>query len=649
MHGGRGAYGILLSALILLPAPLPAQRTAENAVASSADAFGTSVGLESTGIYTDSDTRGFSPSKAGNARMNGIYFDPVSIISGRLRESTAIRVGFSAEDYPFQAPTGIVDYRLKSFPTRPGISFSYNRWPFGGYFRELDIRYPVIDSRLSITAGGALSDLRNTDGSVSRRYGGGIRPILHMANGGEMSFFSHYGLFHRNHPHPLVVTTGDFLPSFPAKRRYLGQRWATSRFRDDQHGITLRSPITDRLSVRGGIFHVIGDRSRNFAEIFTILDTADRARHRLIADPAHANHSTSGEIQFAWRLGGERWAHRFITGYRARNRLTETGGSDVRDFGDVTYGQPERELKPTFTFSRPNKGRVKQSAWQIGYIGKLAGAGTINLGAQKSRYRAVSKDGRTGIVTETRDNGWLYNARLGIDFTPAWSVYVATQRGLEDSGVAPESAANRNEQLRATRSTQYEGGMRWRFDGGQFVLSGFRISKPYFSFDAANRFAPVGQVRHTGVEASLSGSFTDRLNLVVGAVALQPRVSGPARDLGLVGRRPTGTPSLSGKLDLNYRTDIFGGLIATASMTYTGQRAVGARPLPSLGGKQLMVPSALFVDLGVRQRFLIGRTPFSIRAVMFNVFDKETWKVVGPNIMWVEERQRLSVTLAVDL
>ncbi len=84
-------------------------------------------------------------------------------------------------------------------------------------------------------------------------------------------------------------------------------------------------------------------------------------------------------------------------------------------------------------------------------------------------------------------------------------------------------------------------------------------------------------------------------------------------------------------------------------MAYTGKRAVGARPLASLGGKQLMVPGALFVDLGVRQRFTVGKTPFSLRAVMFNVFDKETWKVVGPNTMWVEERRRLSVTLAVDL
>ena len=65
-----------------------AQRTAENALASSDDAFGTQVGLENTGIYSENDARGFSPLKAGNYRFDGIYFDPVGIVTPRLKSST---------------------------------------------------------------------------------------------------------------------------------------------------------------------------------------------------------------------------------------------------------------------------------------------------------------------------------------------------------------------------------------------------------------------------------------------------------------------------------------------------------------------------------------------------------------------------------
>ena len=640
-----------LAAIMALETALPAQRTAENAVTMSADAFGTSIGIESTGIYSDNDTRGFSPFKAGNVRFDGIYFDPIGQPAGRLRESTTIRVGFAAETYPFQAPTGIVDYRLRPFSTKGGLSISYTRWPFGGHFIENDARIPVIKDRLTITGGPTLSWLKNTDGSAFRRKGFVVRPIWRFANGGEMSLFAGFGTFYHNVGHPLVVTTGAFLPNFPAKRRFLGQSWTKGRNHDDQHGFTLRTPLTDRLSLRGGLFYVVGDKHSGFSEIYAVLNQAGLSSHRVIADPAEDIRSLSGEAQIALLLGNATWQHRLIAGFRGRHRTTESGGSDVRDLGTAIYGIPDLEPRPVFNFSRPNHGEISQSAFELGYIGKLGDYGSLNLGLLRGRYRATSRAGRTGIVTRSASDDWLYSARAGINLSHHVSAYIGTQRGLEDSGTAPESATNRNEQLPATRSTQYEAGLRLKLDGGQqFVMSAFRISKPYFSFDPANIFAPVGQVRHRGIEMSLSGHFlTPRLNIVAGAVALQPRVSGLARDLGLVGTRPTGTASLTAKLDANYRTDIFGGLTPTLSITYTGKRAVSARPFAALGGRQLMVPGALFVDIGARQRFKIGRTPASLRAVMLNAFDKETWKVVGPNTLYVDERRRLSLVLAVDL
>ena len=73
----RRAFALAGFAALALPGLAHAQRANENAVASADDAFGSSVGLEQTGIYSEQDTRGFSPSKAGNARIDGIYYDPV--------------------------------------------------------------------------------------------------------------------------------------------------------------------------------------------------------------------------------------------------------------------------------------------------------------------------------------------------------------------------------------------------------------------------------------------------------------------------------------------------------------------------------------------------------------------------------------------
>ena len=647
MHDrARGRMAAVLFGMLAAPDAALAQRTAENAVTSADDAFGTSVGMEQTGIYTENDTRGFSPLKAGNARIEGIYYDPVGTLPGRLRASTAIRVGFSALDFPFQAPTGIAEFRLRPMPDKRGLSLAYNRTAFGGIINEVDIRLPVIADHIGLLAGWANAELRQTDGSGNTSWGATLRPIFRFG-GFELGPFLTFGRFIDNYTHPLVVV-GDALPEFPQKRRFLGQRWARGINENNHRGVNLKASLTSALSLRVGLFQSIGDRKRNFSEIFALTAPSGQAVHRLISDPPQDIHSTSGEVQVALRLGEGRWQHRFITGFRARNRLTEFGGSDVRNFGLVQYGALDPEPQPDFIFSPVNSGRVHQSSWLLDYTGKLEHVATVNVGLQKARYRAIARDGRTGLTTASHDAPWLYNATISVMLTRALSVYVGTERGLEDSGAAPENAANRNEQLPATRTRQYEGGVRWTFPHGQLVVNAFQITKPYFSFDAANVFTQLGDVRHRGIESSLSGRFGKRFTLVAGAVALRPRVSGPAVDLGLIGHRPAGTPSLYARLDANYRTDILGGLTPTASLTFTGKRAVGSRPLAALGEHQLLVPAAAIVDLGLRQQFRIGKIPASFRAVLNNVFDKSTWKIVAANTLYVDERRRFTLTIAAD-
>src|SRR5437762_12953500 len=108
---------IVAAALAVLPTATYAQsRSDENAVTQAEDAFGFSVGRESLGIYNAGNARGFSPSAAGNLRIDGLYYDQAgfgaSLISP-LVSSTSIKVGLSAQGYPFAAPSGIVDIGLR--------------------------------------------------------------------------------------------------------------------------------------------------------------------------------------------------------------------------------------------------------------------------------------------------------------------------------------------------------------------------------------------------------------------------------------------------------------------------------------------------------------------------------------------------------
>src|SRR6185436_4468249 len=112
---------------------------------------------------------------------------------------------------------------------------------------------------------------------------------------------------------------------------------------------------------------------------------------------------------------------------------------------------------------------------------------------QKTRYRASFR--RQGKDTATTDEPWLYNATLVVSPASRWLVYGGLNRGLEESGVAPEIADNRNEALAASRTTQFEGGARIRLGSTQLTVSAFQIGKPYFTLDANNRFTDLGKVR----------------------------------------------------------------------------------------------------------------------------------------------------------
>jgi hypothetical protein len=86
----------------------------ENAVKAAGDAFGTSVGNERIGLYNAGDVRGFSPITAGNIRIEGLSVTEHGGFTSRVVSGSTIRVGLTAQGYPFPGPTGIADYSLRN-------------------------------------------------------------------------------------------------------------------------------------------------------------------------------------------------------------------------------------------------------------------------------------------------------------------------------------------------------------------------------------------------------------------------------------------------------------------------------------------------------------------------------------------------------
>ena len=131
-------------------------RTDDNAITQAEDAFGFAVGREAIGIYGPGNARGFSPTAAGNVRIDGLYYDPAFGLQNTLLDSVGIKVGLSAQGYPFVAPSGIVDQRLRRPDDKIGGSIIGNIDSWGGGGVELDGSLPLSDSlglRVGLTAG----------------------------------------------------------------------------------------------------------------------------------------------------------------------------------------------------------------------------------------------------------------------------------------------------------------------------------------------------------------------------------------------------------------------------------------------------------------------------------------------------------------
>ncbi len=143
---------LLLAGYLVVAAPALAQRAGDNAVTGAGDAFGRSIGNERVGLYTDADVRGFSPVQAGNLRIDGLYWDRQGDASARLISGVNVRVGLTAQGYPFPAPTGVVDYTLRNSAPKLLLSTVAHAGPFDGYGLELELSLPITSS-LSAVAG----------------------------------------------------------------------------------------------------------------------------------------------------------------------------------------------------------------------------------------------------------------------------------------------------------------------------------------------------------------------------------------------------------------------------------------------------------------------------------------------------------------
>ena len=630
MTGGLSALTTVLAVAAGQPAPAGStapvvaatgSRADENAVRQSGDAFGSTIGREVIGIYNQMNVRGFSPVAAGNVRIDGLYFDPVVTPNSRISRTTTIRVGLSALGSPFPAPTGLVDFGFRRPGDKAAASVLIGADAWGTVNAEIDATLPVGETlSLGLGASGRLEN--GFDRTLENQLGGSLIVQWQPAAGVTiLPFASVVRSLYDDH-RMTVLPAGEFLPPLLPRRERFGPEWVHGTGTDANIGVLADWQIGPKWLLRAGLFRSSRVRDDQMSNLVRELRPDGSGRQRVFVDPQLAFSSLSGEVRLTRQVDDGPRRHLVHLALRGRAGDRRFGGSDIVELGPVNIFTPSQALRPVFRFGPQQNDEVRQWTAGLAYEGRWLGIGEIAAGLQYSDYRKRI-DLPTGGIQATDAAPLLYNLTVSASLSSRLVVYAGAVTGLEESGIAPGNAANRNEALPAIKTRQFDAGLRYAItDDIKLVAGVFDISKPYFNLDANNRFDVLGDVVNRGVEASIAGPVTDTLSVVAGGVLLWPKVTGEAVADGRVGPRPVAAIGQRFEFSADWRPPFASG------MSFDGRLAYRSAETATVSNR-VEIPGRTQVDIGGRYRFRLADRNALLRLQITNLFDVEGYDLRG--------------------
>ncbi len=533
----------MAGAAFCLPGVAQAQRTAENIVTQSADAFGKAIGSEKIGLYSTDDIRGFNPVDAGNVRIEGLYFDHVERIPTRLADTSAVRVGVAAQGFAFPAPTGIVDYNLILYRGKQEASTHLERGGYGGQAGNLEFKIPVSGEKLGIAGGigfremvrpeGGHTSFRNAGANLAwRPYAGALVTI--MAGG-----YSGRGEEARA---TIFPAAGQELPRVP-REVFLGQKWTDRNMHIMMYGGLAKLPLGKWL-VEGGLFDFTMKNDTNFADLLRgVQEDGSVASRVVLYDPGSRSHSLSGEGRVTRQFLTGQISHKIILSARGRIKDRLFGGTQRIDLGPSSAVTEDFRARPTLLPQIKDEDHVKQMTFGLAYGLQWRGHGSLDLSVSRAQYtKTIDFANPLLPIVVTKDTPILVTATGSVNLTRRLALYGGMVRGLEEALIAPDIATNRSEAPPAIRTRQFDFGARYAVTPKLTLVAGvFSVKKPYFNLDPALRYRQLGDVDNRGVEVSLAGQIMPGLTVVAGSLFLDPTISGEAVDTRLIGDRPVGS------------------------------------------------------------------------------------------------------------
>ena len=123
-----------------------------------------------------------------------------------------MRVGISAQGYPFPAPTGIADYSLRKPGEKRLLSVVARAGPYDATVGQLDLSLPIDGTKLGVQAGIGYSNDNQHFGGTPQYLSMAVTPVWRPSEGVEIIPFWSSVKTSSQEAQTLVFTAGDYRP-----------------------------------------------------------------------------------------------------------------------------------------------------------------------------------------------------------------------------------------------------------------------------------------------------------------------------------------------------------------------------------------------------------------------------------------------------
>jgi iron complex outermembrane receptor protein len=579
----------------------------DSAVTSAADAFGERVGTEQAGLYSETQVRGFDLNDTGAYRIDDAYFNRAAALNDPVLAGVGVRVGVNAVRLAYPAPSGVVNYRLRQ----------------AGPVNELRLGAGLRDFGTRVIQG----DASFRDGDFS--FAGGVvwRPLLRLSGGNEgraldaggvgtweinsdqrLRAFASLYRRHYDGDYAIIPTDAAVPPTLKPVQQY-SPSWAESAATSSNFGVLYDARISG-FEIDVAAFRSIFDIDRTDYTLLSV-DSAGHAAGTTFRNPDRSKRSDSAEARAGRQFEAGGFSHLATVSLRAGRTVVDltsnlaipVGTFDLRG-DDVPDG-----VELAWSGTR-GEDTAKQFTASTGYGLAWSDRVQLRFAIHRTRYEKEVLS-TAGVRADGVSESTLYNTSAIISLGDRAAVFGSWVTGIEESGVAPPSAINRDEVLPPVQAEQFELGVRHAITPRLSLIGAvFEVSKPTNGLRADGSFGLVGEVRHRGVEGSIAGQLDAKTRVVVGAVAFESEVTGPLVDAGMVGSHAAG---ISQRIaNANIERQFAGGWSVDAGLSYSGER--WADTANTFG-----TPAVTTLSLGARRKFVLADRPAEFRVLASNV------------------------------